>query len=628
MNKHRTEKPYGLWESPISARLLSQGVRLSEVRWSLDGKMLVWLEGRSGFGMLMATRPGEPGKALNSEISCAGGVGYGGGEFSVTTDTVYFCGQDGKLYARPLDSGFEQEITPAYGGVASPSVSPDGKWVVFVFSDGKSDALAIVDADGSQWPQKLAAGADFYMQPVWHPAGTHLAWVEWNHPDMPWDHSTLKIAEVVYESCPVLTQMKEVAGMEGEIVFQPQFSPDGRYLSFITSRGNWDALVFIDLTDGKRHDLYVPAAAHLMEPAWVQGMRSYGWQPDSKRINFLEYQNGTSTLREINIDSGQVLTLDSEGYSWLKQIDISSTGQIALIGTSASIPARVLVNADHTWQVVARSSTENVPEEYLSQPRSVSWNAEDGSQVFGLYYAPVNPHFHSPGLPPAILHIHGGPTSQAVATYSNQVNYFTSRGYAYLQVNHRGSTGYGYEYRRQLEGNWGRVDAEDAAGGAQALVAQGLANPNQLIIMGGSAGGYTVLNSLIQFPGVFKAGVCLYGVSNLFLLDQDTHKFEAFYNSSLIGTLPEAAKKYHAWSPVFHADKIRDAVAIFQGEDDKVVPPNQSEEIVASLQKNGVPYIYKTYSGEGHGFRKSETLLDFYPRVERFLQQYVLFAPE
>ncbi|NLC29723.1 MAG: S9 family peptidase, partial [Chloroflexi bacterium] len=204
--------------------------------------------------------------------------------------------------------------------------------------------------------------------------------------------------------------------------------------------------------------------------------------------------------------------------------------------------------------------------------------------------------------------------------------YFTSRGYAYFAVNYRGSSGYGRSYREALNGNWGKIDLQDVIEGTQALVEAGLADPKKLVIKGGSAGGYTVLNALVNHPGFFKAGLCSYGVSNLFLMDMDTHKFEAHYNASLVGALPEAAEKYQAWSPVFNADKIRDAVAIFQGSEDKVVPPEQSEAIVSVLRANKVPHVYKLYEGEGHGFRKKATLIDYYETVERFLKQYVIFS--
>ncbi len=365
-----------------------------------------------------------------------------------------------------------------------------------------------------------------------------------------------------------------------------------------------------------------------MEPAWVQGMRSYAWLKDSQSIVFIQYQEGQTTLWKIDLKSQVTSQIPASPYTYFGQISISLHDEIAMIASAASVPARVVVWNGKNWRIAVRSSSKSIDPSYLSEPQAVSWLAEDQSLVNGLFYPPKNPNFTCEGKPPLIVHIHGGPTSQAVMVYDPDISYFTSRGYGWLEVNYRGSTGYGHAYEKKLRKNWGNFDVEDAVQGARSLVAKGQANEKQIIIMGGSAGGYTVYNCLIRYPGVFKAGVCLYGVSNLFTLDMDSHKFEAFYNASLIGSLPEAAERYHAWSPVFHAEKIQDALAIFHGAEDKAVPPNQADEIISKLQQKGTPYLYKLYPGEGHGFRKEETILDFYMEVERFLQMNVLFAPE
>jgi dipeptidyl aminopeptidase/acylaminoacyl peptidase len=273
-----------------------------------------------------------------------------------------------------------------------------------------------------------------------------------------------------------------------------------------------------------------------------------------------------------------------------------------------------------------RSTSEAIPPQDLPTPYEIHWTSSDGETVYGIYSPPTSSRYEGKGLPPAIVLIHGGPTSSVNIGYNLEAAFFTSRGYGYLEVNYRGSTGFGRGYREALRGNWGNLDVIDAAGGAQALIDQGLADPDRLVIKGGSAGGYTVLNVLIRYPGLFKAGLCSYGVSNLFTLAMDTHKFEERYTDSLVGPLPEAAEKYRKWSPIFHAEKIQDPVAIFQGEEDKVVPQSQSDEIVKALKTNGVPHEYHLYPGEGHGFRKSETRQAYYEAIERFLMQYVIFG--
>ncbi len=393
MNAKKMEKPFGLWDSPITAKLSSQDLRLNEVGWSGDGGYLVWHEGRSGFGSLIAAKNDEPGVALNQDISCQGGVGYGGGEFSVFSDTVYFAGKDNRLYARKIGYDQPKPITPAYGGVASPALSPDGRWVVYVFSDGKSDYLAVVDANGEKWPQKIMSGADFYMQPKWHPQGKYLAWVEWDNPHMPWDQTRLKIAKVNQNPFPELVELQQLAGEDDVVIFQPEFSPDGKYVSYICTQGDWDALKIVDLASGETRTLYAPENVHLMEPAWVQGKRSYAWLKDSQSIVFMQYQEGQTTLWKIDLNSKVTSQIPTSPYTFFRQVSISIHDEIAMIASAASIPARVVVWNGKNWRIAARSSSESIDPSYLSEPQAVSWLAEDQSLVHGLFYPPKNPKF-------------------------------------------------------------------------------------------------------------------------------------------------------------------------------------------------------------------------------------------
>ncbi len=620
-------KPYGIWDSPISPALLSQSYRLDDVQWDSDGSTLVWLEGRSDRGVLVAKSHPEAGRDLTVEQSVRGGIGYGGGDFVVAAGVVVFSGRDGRLYRRRLDADQPQPITPPFGAAASAAISPDGDWVVYVFSDGSTDLLALVDSLGSQWPLQLARGANFYMQPVWHPAGKKIAWVEWHHPNMPWDGARLILADIDGNP-PRLVSQTVVAGDDDQAVWQPQFSPDGRWLSYIVTHGDWERLVLQDLLSGEQRTLIEGDGFHLARPAWIQGMRFYVWSPGSQKLYYLRYRHENASLWQVWLENGATSRIDVAPYTWISQLSISPTAdQLAFIASAPSIPDRVIRWDGKTLQVEARSEPEMIPAGYLPAPQPITWKAPDGVTVHGLFYPPSNPAFSGEGLPPAIINLHGGPTSQATSRYNGEAVFFTSRGYAWLEVNYRGSSGYGRSYQNALRQRWGEVDVEDAVGAARALADQGLADAKRLVISGGSAGGYTVLNALIRHPGLFKAGICRFGVSNLFTLAIDTHKFEAHYNDSLVGTLPEAAARYHAWSPAYHADRIRDPVAIFQGSDDRVVPPAQSEEIVRALTKNAVPHLYRLYEGEGHGFRKSETRADFLIQTERFLQQYVLFSP-
>ncbi|NLG98493.1 MAG: S9 family peptidase [Chloroflexi bacterium] len=625
-----TQLPFGLWPSPITAALISQRLRFDDVQWA--GADLVWLESRSGKSVLISLSPGGERRELTDEPAPRGGVGYGGGDFTASKDTILFAARDGRIFRRGL--GFEppRPITPtvAGGSTASPVLSPDGNWVVYIYSDGKIDLLAIADSSGRQWPAKLAQGADFYMQPAWHPAGDRLAWVEWDAPNMPWDGTRVQLARLEMGqngAAPRILDVQTAGGGVSSAAQQPEFSPDGRYLSFIEENGEWDDLVLLDLQTGERRALVKGDGFELSRPAWSQGIRSYVWSGDSRQIYHTRYAGPNASLWVTDVETGQSTRLDTGPYTYLSQLSVNAeTGELAFIASAPDRPEQIVVLDKNGISVKAHSAAAMYDPAFLPEAKEISWPAPDGTKTFGLYYPPSSPRYSGMGLPPAIVHIHGGPTSIAPNRFNAEAAYFTSRGYAYVEVNYRGSTGYGRTYRNALRQRWGDVDVEDAAGCARALAEQKLADPNRLVITGGSAGGYTVLNTLIRYPGLYKAGVCLYGVSNLFMLNMDTHKFEAHYNDLMVGMLPEAAGRFHDWSPVFHAGKIKDALYIFQGSEDRVVPPNQAEAVMAALREKGIPHQYKVYEGEGHGFRKSETIVDYLKETERFLQQHVLFA--
>ena len=620
----KIEQPYGLWKSPISVDMVSRKVGLDATQYDTDGRTLVWLERRGDRNVLVARSQGEGQRDLTDTLNVRGGVGYGGGEFSVHQGTVYFAERSGRLYRQPLRGGGARPILPGFGAAASPSVSPDGRWVVYVFSDGREDALGLVDAEGQDWPVKLVRGSDFYRNPAWHPRGEWLAWVEWDHPNMPWDGTRLMLARME-GSPPRPVEARQVGGGERIPAQQPRFSPDGRWLSFVEGGGEWENLVVMNLASGEKRTLVEGDGFTLASPAWGQGGQDYAWSGTSQRLFGLRIRGGFTTLWRVELD-GTERQIDTGPYTDLSALDVSPVADEVVFAASApDVPLR-LVRWDGSQLVVdAYLTTESVPQEMLPGVRELTWSAPDGTAVHGLYYAPRNPRYTSSGLPPAFVQIHGGPTSAAGSNYAPGVAYFTSRGYGFLDVNYRGSTGYGRSYQDKLLGAWGLVDVEDAAGAARALASQGLADPKRLVIIGGSAGGYTVYNALIRHPGLFKAGVSLYGVSNLFTLAVDTHKFEERYTISLVGELPHMAERYREWSPVFHADKIQDPVAIFQGEDDRVVVPSQSESIANALRGRGIPHVYRLYPGEGHGFRKSETLADYLKTLEQFLLEYVLF---
>ncbi|MFP3895546.1 MAG: S9 family peptidase [Anaerolineales bacterium] len=622
-------KSYGLWPSPITPARVARSERLRDVAWDTERECLVWLEERSDRGVLVCRfLDGHARRDLTSARSVRARVGYGGGDMTVSHEQAYFC-SEGRIYKKPLDAGEAEAITPEFGHAASPQVSPDGRWVLFVHTYEEKDCLAVVDVEGRLWPQRLVQGADFYMQPVWHPGGECVAWVSWDHPQMPWDGSTLGMATLNVEGNGlVLREKTVVAGGEDVSIFQPAFSPDGHYLSYISDVSGWYNLYLYDMETGE-HSSLVSAEAELAKPAWAQRMRTYAWSPGGKEIYYSRNRGGQFCLWSVDVETGETAPVEAlSSYTYTSQVAISPAGNVAVIASSAKITPRVLAYdpASEDIRIVARADTEMIPLGLLSAPQAISWETEQTGSIHGLLYMPQEDRYDSRGRPPLVVIVHGGPTSQALAEYSSQVQFLTTRGYAVLDLNYRGSSGYGRDYRNALREQWGIADVDDAVSGARHLVESGLVDGERLIIMGGSAGGYSVLQALIRYPGTFKAGVCLYGVTNLFTLATDTHKFEQHYLDSLIGPLPEMAHRYRERSPIFHADHIEDPVAIFQGEEDRVVPVEQAESIVKVLRRNGVPHEYHLYSGEGHGWRKVETIESFYQSLEEFLKQYVLFA--
>jgi dipeptidyl aminopeptidase/acylaminoacyl peptidase len=635
MDNEKVRRQFGLWDSPITPARLSRSMGFPDVAWDEDGA-LVWLETRSDrFVLVLQPADGQAARDLNSDFSARGRVGYGGGDFTVGKGHAYFAeAGSGRIYRQPLQHGLAKPVTPAFGEAAGAKLSPDGRWLLFVRSYEGQDTLEIVDAEGKFWPQKLVSGEDFYMQPAWSPAGDRIAWVCWNFPNMPWDGTYLRMATLRSNpgSLPVLEGPVTVAGDENTSIFQPEFSPDGRYLAYVSDLSGWWQIYLYDLQSGAHRQLTSQPAEHA-GPAWIQGLRTYGFGPDGKSLFFIRNQNGFSSLWQLDLErmAEHAIPLGEE-YTTLDQISVSAHG-IALVASGGRQPARVITTrlpagepdkaepAVHVWR---RGTSEEAPPSGYSQPEATDWLGMDGETAYGMFYPPHSEVFEGIGKPPLIVNIHGGPTSQVRDSFNSRAQFFTSRGYAVLEVNYRGSTGYGRKYRDKLRGSWGIYDVEDAVSGAKSLAGRDLVDPGRMVIMGGSAGGYTVLLALENYPGFFKAGICLYGVADLF--NAETHKFEQHYNDMLVGSLPEAADVYRQRSPAYYVDKIQDPIALFQGEDDRVVPRKHMDDVVAVLQQRGVPHIYHVYPGEGHGFRKIETLEHFYKTVERFLWDHVIYA--
>lgn len=637
----RIKCQYGLWPSVLSPKSMAGGKRFLEVQWDSDGRTLLWVEGQSDQTALFCVdwTTADAPRQLTSDLPVRAKVGYGGGDFTASHGVAVFAeGTSGRLYSQKLASGAAAPLSPPFGAAASPVVSPDGRFVAYVHHDKENvDRLIVADMGGQQWPQVFASGHDFYAQLRFSLDGRRLAFIAWDHPQMPWDGAYLYLADVVQVEggLPILKNLKRIAGSTDTSVAQPEFSRDGKTVVFISDASGFGQLHVHDIASGRNQQLTRVEGAVFGAPNWIQGQRTFGLLGDGKSAVAAVNQSGFVRLHTVDLTTGAAVPIASlRSYSAVSQVTLDSSGErIAFFGSSPEISGRLVaasVARDFAdVRIVARVRGETLSPGDLAKPEAISWESADGEMAHGLFYLPAS-NLYAPASsgsrPPLIVIVHGGPTSQFYAGYSPDALFFTTRGYGVLYVNHRGSTGYGRAYMLKQRGAWGKVDVEDSVAGADYLGRIGRIDRSRAVIMGGSAGGYTVLQTMVDQPEAFAAGISLYGIANQFSLAADTHKFEARYTDSLLGPLPEAAALYRERSPVFHAAKIKRPLAVFQGTEDKVVPQNQSDMIVKAVQRLGIPHVYHLYPGEGHGFRKAETIEHYYGAIDAFLKENVILS--
>ena len=607
--------PYGSWASPITVDLLLKGnvhFRNQMVRW--DGDDLYWSE----------LRPSEAGRIVVCRRAADGAISdvtppgfnarsrvheYGGGHFAVEGGTVWFTNfADQRLY-RQDGGGTPRALTPAVDVRHADMLVDDRRGLIYAVREdhttGASEAvnsIVALDSTGERESFTVAAGNDFYSSPKLSPDGGRLAWTTWNHPNMPWDGSELWVGELDRDGH--LTASRKIAGGDSESVLQPEWSPAGE-LYFVSDRSDWWNLY---RARGEGDEPVCHKAAEFGAPQWVFGMRFYAFAgPDE--IVCLYSEPGGTKLGRIDVAAGTMKQVELL-YAGLTNVQINGR-TAAFFAASATLAGRVLtINLDTGAQEVVKvSNPAHIDPASLCIPKAIEFPTEGGLTAHAFYYPPKTQDFAGPPgeKPPLMVRCHGGPTGSAGPTYAFECHYWTSRGFAIVDVNYGGSSGYGRAYRMRLNGNWGVVDVDDCINAARYLVAQGLADGDRVSITGGSAGGYTVLLSLTK-RDFYNAGASHFGIGDLELFIKETHKFESHYVDTLVGPYPERADLYRDRSAVYFADNLKCPVILFQGLEDKIVPPSQAEEFVAVCKKKKLPYAYVAFEGEQHGFRQEKNI--------------------
>jgi dipeptidyl aminopeptidase/acylaminoacyl peptidase len=630
----KKQAPYGSWKSPVTSDSIVAGtIGLNEIQ--VDGRDVYWIESRpSENGRNVIVRQSESG--TTADVIPAGFNArttvheYGGGSYVVDRGLVYFSNfADQRIYIQrpgqdPRPLTLTQELRYADGVIDRRrgrmiAIREDHR------SGGRDCINTIVSLKLEPAPSDensgdvLVSGADFYSSPRLSPDGRRLAWLSWNHPNLPWDGTELWVADL--DETGGIADRTLVAGGPTESVFQPEWSPDD-VLHFASDRTGWWNLY--RWREGQA-DALTRMEAEFGLPQWLFRMSVYAFE-SSRRIVCAYNVLGSWNLATLDTETSHLLPIATP-YTEISSIAAREGEAFFCAGSPANSMSVVRLDlATGETKVLRKSSSIEFDSSYISIPRTIEYPTVGGRTAYGFFYPPVNGDFEAPAgeRPPLLVISHGGPTAATTTTLRMSVQYWTSRGFGVLDVNYGGSTGYGRSYRERLNGNWGVVDVDDCAMGATYLVAQGDADDDRLIIRGGSAGGYTTLAAL-TFRDAFKAGASYYGICDLEVLERDCHKFESQYNRSLIGPYPQRKDLYVARSPIHFTGNLSCPMILFQGLEDKVVPPNQAEMMFDAVKKKGLPVAYVAFAGEQHGFRKAENIkrsldgeLYFYSRVFGF----------
>jgi dipeptidyl aminopeptidase/acylaminoacyl peptidase len=625
------QAPYGTWHSPLAAADLARSAIALNYVQVADGRPY-WIESRpaeGGRNVLVTT--GTDGAAVQELTPAGFNVRtrvheYGGTPYALGRNAIYFSNfADQRLYVQRPGAA-PAPLTPEGFRYTDYELDKAGQRLFCVREDHTGageprNSIVALDTASPGAGTVLFAKSDFVAYPRVSPDGHRIAWIAWNHPDLPWDATVLYVANLTAHGLSGITALSSGSG---ESVLEPRWDRDGT-LYFVSDRSNWWNLY-------RYKDNHLNTAlsveADVSSPLWTLGQSSYALTGDGRAV--VRYTVAArDKLGLVDLASGSLRAIDLP-FVAISNVQLLSADTVVAIAASATEES-ALVSIDlrtGRYSVLRAPASVKLDKAFISVAESVEFPTSGGQTAYAFYYPPTHPEFLAPRdeKPPLIVKVHGGPTSHSKPELSLATQYWTSRGFALLDVNHGGSSGFGRAYRERLNGNWGIVDVGDVVAAVKYLVAAGRVDGRRAAIRGGSAGGFTVLAAL-AFHDVFRAGANYYGVSDLEALARDTHKFESRYLDRLVAPLPEGRAIYEARAPIRHLEHFNAALITFQGVDDKVVPPEQSRAIVAALQAKGVPVAYIEFEGEQHGFRRAENIVRSLESELAFYGQVFGFTP-
>ena len=625
----KTQAPYGSWPSAISAETLAgSSVRYGHIQ--VDSDCLYWLQSQPENNGRQTIFCHQPDGTVLDMIPVGYSVRsrlheYGGGDFVVHNGAIVFANDtDQRLYL--IHDQEIKAITPEPQFKHALRYSdmhfhPSGDWLVAVRESHPENQdpryvmndLVAIDIQTLSVTE-LVSGDDFYAYPRIAHNGQELAWISWNHPDMPWDNTTLYRAEVCSTG---VSNIKAYMEKDDEAIYQPSWCPDGE-LHFVSDRSNWWNIY--SLRDDILNAL-TPMVAEFGFPMWQLGVRSYQFL-DDERIAAVISHDGYEQLCIVETDSGHISPCQLPFCYFQGGLQLAGD-TLYFIAAGDTLSSAVYSYNYKTQSLLCLSGKATPDNDAISVAKSMYFPTAGEQKAHAFFYEPVNAEYEAQTdeKPPVIVMIHGGPTGATSAAFQTAIQFWTSRGFAVVDVNHRGSTGFGRAYRNALRYQWGVVDVEDCIAVIDYLTSEQLIDPERVAIRGGSAGGYTVYRTL-QSSELFKAGMSRYGVADLIALTKDTHKFELRYLDRLIGDYPEQAEKYDALSPINHTDQFNCPMLLLQGDEDAIVPPSQSIAMAEALDHKQIPHKLVMLEGEQHGFRQKHNVvkaleleLNFYRQV-------------